>query len=481
MVRHYKRTSDHALWTPGTIQKAVAACREGMSVKQVSRRYDIPRSTLTRHVKQTVSGDCQLGRFRPVFDSHMENELSKHLIEMQQRFYGLMPSDLRKLAYEYAETLKIDHPFDRESEMAGEDWLGGFLKRNPELSIRKPEPTSLGRAVGFNKPQVDAFYNNLRVLIEQHNLTAHRVWNVDESGLTTVHTPRNIIAKKGAKQVGKMTSGERGKTVTTVCCMSAGGTFVPPMLIFPRKNMAESLMNGAPSGAVGCASPNGWIDGGIFVKWMKHFICHVKPSTTDKHAIILDGHCSHKTLEVISLARDNGIDLLVLPPHTTHRLQPLDTVFYKPLSDCYNAAADRWMLTNAGRRISFYEVASLFCEAYEKTATVAKASSAFRCTGIWPFNPDVFEAAEFAPSIVTDKPLPTDSDSSDPAPVNTVSTSASQVEGTCTLSTRVVSCKFCVEFSVNNCAYDSNNSNGGFALNTKIINCSHVLCTVFCL
>ena len=80
-----------------------------MSIKQVSKRYDIPRSTLTRHVKQIVSGDCQLGRFRPVFHSHMESELSKHLTEMQQRFYGLMPSDFRKLAFEYAETLKIDH------------------------------------------------------------------------------------------------------------------------------------------------------------------------------------------------------------------------------------------------------------------------------------------------------------------------------------------------------------------------------------
>ena len=72
-----------------------------------------------------------------------------------------------------------------------------------------------------------------------------------------MHTPRNIIAKKGAKQVGKMTSGEKGKTATTLCCMSAGKTFVPPMLIFSRKNMAESLMNGTPSGAVGCASLNG--------------------------------------------------------------------------------------------------------------------------------------------------------------------------------------------------------------------------------
>ena len=70
------------------------------------------------------------------------------------------------------------------------------------------------------------------------------------------------------------------------------------------------------------------------------------------------------------------------------------------------------MVTNAGRRISFYEIASLFRDAYEKTATVAKATSGFRCTGIWPFNPDIFDATEFAPSSVTDRPLVADANSS---------------------------------------------------------------------
>jgi len=71
------------------------------------------------------------------------------------------------------------------------------------------------------------------------------VWNVDESGLTTIHTLRNTITRKSAEQVRKMTSGEKGKTVTTVSCMSVGDS--------PGKNMMDSccLMNEhqAPSGA----------------------------------------------------------------------------------------------------------------------------------------------------------------------------------------------------------------------------------------
>lgn len=83
------------------------------------------------------------------------------------------------------------------------------------------------------------------------------------------------------------------------------------------------------------------------------------------------------------------VDLLVLPSHVARRLQPLDTAFFKPLSDNYNAAADRKKVKYTWKSISFYETAPMFCDAYEKTATVAKAISGFRCAGIWPFNPDV--------------------------------------------------------------------------------------------
>ena len=67
----------------------------------------------------------------------------------------------------------------------------------------------------------------------------------------------------------------------------------------------------------------------------------------------------------------------------------------------------------------FYEVASLFRDAYEKTATMAEASSGFRSTGIWPFNPDVFDEAEFAQSSVTDKSLSSTTDLNDNMPVTT--------------------------------------------------------------
>lgn len=49
---------------------------------------------------------------------------------------------MRQLAYEFAEKNKLDHRFNREKEIAGKEWLRGFRKRNIDISLRRPKPTS---------------------------------------------------------------------------------------------------------------------------------------------------------------------------------------------------------------------------------------------------------------------------------------------------------------------------------------------------
>ncbi|XP_048240275.1 mucin-5AC-like [Haliotis rufescens] len=96
--------------------------------------------------------------------------------------------------------------------------------------------------------------------------------------------------------------------------------------------MSPALMKGAPSGSIGKASE------------------YAKPSQDRKCLLILDGHSSHKTLEAVNYARDHGIVIFVLPPHTTHKLQPLDRTFFEPLKANYNKEPDKWMLMNPGNK-----------------------------------------------------------------------------------------------------------------------------------
>ena len=89
--------------------------------------------------------------------------------------YGLTPTQVRRLAYDMVEALGIKNPFNSTTELAGKDWLMGFLNRHPALSIRQPQATNIARAVGFNKPQVERFYGVYRELIERHEYEPSKI------------------------------------------------------------------------------------------------------------------------------------------------------------------------------------------------------------------------------------------------------------------------------------------------------------------
>lgn len=394
MPRIRKRITEKAKWTEEMLKQAVRLVSEGKSVKSVAVQFAIPRSTLRDRLKSEKTCEPCMGR-KPVFNKDQEKALAARVINLANMFYGITITDLRRLAFSVAEELKISHNFNKETQMAGEDWVSGFRKRNPQISLRKPSATSLSRVIGFNKSEVDLFFNNLENLMDKHKFPACRVHNMDETGISSVQKPGHILAPKGQKQVGGVTSWERGRNVTVVCAFSASGQYVPPMFIFPRKRMTPLLERGGPPGSIYSCSHNGWSNEELFLDWLHHFKRFCKPTEDEPVLLVLDNHGSHISLASYKFCRKNHIHILSIPPHTSHKMQPLDVSFYGPLKSAFNKECDRFMRANVYQKITPYDIAHIFNQAYMRVATIEKAVSGFESTGILPVNRDKFKEEDF--------------------------------------------------------------------------------------
>ena len=81
----------------------------------------------------------------------------------------------------------------------------------------------------------------MSVLLNLRNL----VFNIEKTRVSTVVQSRNIIAEIGTKQVGQAVSGERGAVITVCMIISSVGNTEPPVFIFPRTRLHDSLVFGA--------------------------------------------------------------------------------------------------------------------------------------------------------------------------------------------------------------------------------------------
>jgi transposase-like protein len=409
---------------PQALENAVNDVLTGyLRVNEAAQRYGLSNSTVSRHYKTYLSSgvnedephfvyDSEKNAVKRVFTNDEELRLVSYLKQSAALHYGLTKKDTLKLAFQYASSLaeqpnsKTQVPNEwATAESAGEFWLRGFRKRHPSLSLRKPEATSLARATSFNKENIKSFFDNLQLVMERHKFQANDIYNLDETGNSTVHEPPKILCTKGTKQVGSVTSGERGLNVTMIACINAIGNSIPPMLIFPRVNFKQHMLIGAPNGSIGGANPSGWSTEGLFVDFMKHFIRHVKPTTDKPVLLILDNHETHISIESLNLAKENGVVMLTFPPHTSHKLQPLDRTVFGPYKGYYNSGVSGWMLSNPGRPVQIYDVAGLIGSAYNKAFTKENIEKGFKVTGIFPFLRDIFTDDEFLSSYVTDREL----------------------------------------------------------------------------
>lgn len=164
-------------------------------------------------------------------------------------------------------------------------------------------------------------------------------------------------------------------------------------------------MDGAPPGSVWACHPSGWIQTHIFTMWFDHFIkhTHTHPTADNPVLIVLDGHNTHtRNIELLEKARRSHVHIICLPPHSSHKLQPLDVSFMKPFKTYYTSEIETF-LRNVPQEdrdqnkdlVTPFRIARLFNAAYCKAATMEISVNGFKKTGLYPLNRGMFRDYDF--------------------------------------------------------------------------------------
>jgi hypothetical protein len=70
----------------------------------------------------------------------------------------------------------------------------------------------MSRIKGFNKSEVSRFFTNVEEVMPSYKFSPLETYNMEETGMGIVQEPGSILAPKGQKRVGSVTSWERGET-----------------------------------------------------------------------------------------------------------------------------------------------------------------------------------------------------------------------------------------------------------------------------
>jgi hypothetical protein len=112
-----------------------------------------------------------------------------------------------------------------------------------------------------------------------------------------------------------------------------------PLLIFKAKHTNTTwILASTPEKWKFSTSTSGWTSDNHAYEWLTTLF---KPETRrndrKRRLLLLDGYRSHLTARFIAFCLDKNIDLVCLPPHTSHLLQPLDVGVFSPLKQALSA------------------------------------------------------------------------------------------------------------------------------------------------
>jgi len=369
-------------YTEEDIQRALNAIANGMSQKKAGLEYGVPRSTIQNRINGHISRqEAHIPQQR--LSTVQEERLAEWILI--QESLGLAPTHGQIRAF--AGRILVARG---DAAPLGKRWIAGFLRRNPILRTKKQLHIDSLRVNGATTEIIKKWWPKLAIPAIKAIKPDNR-YNMDEAGIMEGMGDNGLVVGSVHKRfIQKKHPGSKAWT-SFIECISATGRSLDPLVIFKGKSVQQQWFETTLDEFKGwkfTATENGWTTDDTALEWLqKVFIPQTAPpDLSEARLLVLDGHGSHETTEFMWECFLHNIQLLFLPPHTSHVLQPLDLAVFSPLKTSYRKQVGILSLLTDSTPVGKRNFLRCYYKARLDALTARNIRSGWQATGLWPTN-----------------------------------------------------------------------------------------------
>lgn len=236
------------------------------------------------------------------------------------------------------------------------------------------------------------------------------ILNMDETMLTAKRRLK-VLAKRG--ELPLIPDAIKVPHLTGCVTFTASGYVFEPLIILPNKKTLRTLDQYAGL-AFFASSAAGWNTMNIFIYYSLLLVCQLsqyrmtlpKNLRNERILLLLDGHPSRFTFKACLILYLFDVDVVLIPPHTSHLLQAFDVAVASPLKTFFKEELiqqrfnayiqDGVDLTKQTARELRDSLIKSFISAMRKGASMENIESGFRKSGVVPLEPNQPLSSEFA-------------------------------------------------------------------------------------
>ena len=381
--------------TEEKIQLAIIAIemQEFKSIRDAAVYFKVSKTTLGYRMTGRKTR-AEAHEIEQLLSNAQENTLARWITRLTATGFPATPLLIKQMAEEIHMQRVIlassQTTLQPNPTPIGYRWIYRLLERHLQFKGTYSRQLESAWHIEATPEKISAWFDAFKARIEEQKYEPCNIYNMDETGFAVRETQSTrIIVGSTMKSNWKIIAGKQ-EWITVLECIDADGGALPPMIIFKAKNTNIGwIPKDTPSNWHFSTSNSGWTSNSHGFKWLRKVF---EPESRKKSGnrprlLIMDGHSSHITGNMIALCMENNIDLLILPPHCSHLLQLLDVGVYGPLKRFHAQEVDRY--TRAGlKRIQHSYWVEIFKSIREKGLIPLNIRSGWRAAGLIPFVPE---------------------------------------------------------------------------------------------